>query len=125
MLRMKTASSPACGLHAQPIAEDRAARERAGRIDGDDADGRAGARECRESAGRRACSCQRRAAGHADQKRAAGPARRSARTRSAPAGVLVFDRAKSRARSRAGRPASTRSASEAVTPAARRAMTSR
>ena len=38
MLRMNTPSSRGVRLHPQPIAEHRAAGERAGRIDGDDAD---------------------------------------------------------------------------------------
>ncbi len=48
-------------LHPQPIAENRAAGERAGRIDGDDADRLAVRCESRPSADRPACSCRRRA----------------------------------------------------------------
>ena len=49
-------------LHADAIAEDGAAGERARRIDGDDADASARAAGARRSADRRACSCRRRAA---------------------------------------------------------------
>ncbi len=48
-------------LHAHAVAEDRAAGERARRIDGHDADRSARRREAARSADRRACSCRRRA----------------------------------------------------------------
>ena len=48
-------------LHAHPIAENGAAGERAGGIDGDDADRLPGCADRRDHADRRACSCRRRA----------------------------------------------------------------
>ena len=50
-----------CACMRSAIAEHRAAGERAGRIDGDHADGRAARRELGRSGDRPACSCRRRA----------------------------------------------------------------
>ena len=48
-------------LHADAVAQDRAAREGAGRIDRQDADGLADVRAARAPVDRPACSCRRRA----------------------------------------------------------------
>ena len=62
MLRMKTPASADVRLHADAIAQNRAAGERARRIDRDDADRLVAPRAARRSADRRACSCRRPAA---------------------------------------------------------------
>ena len=103
-------------LHAHAIAEDRAAGERAGRIDGEDADRlAAGANSVDQPIDERALAGARRA-GDADQVRAAGAADRCRGPASRAGGRFVFDqrdRARDRARI-AGEHALGQSASVAV-----------
>ena len=100
--RMKTPGSRKCSAEPDPVAEQRAVRERARRVDRDDADGLAGARTWRDERGDQARLADARRAREADRVRMAG-VRVEPRGRARRRPGRRPRRARSRARARACR----------------------